>query len=146
MQVFKLNYGDLIRPPYRILGSRGWGQGTNLTEEFLVVYGPKHQNDPSICDTTPYVLAPRAVTPDDWDCDGFFLPADRILRIHRKSLHGPRAIKFWNFRRFSVSADGTGYRCSRPNGTFEPSKINWAIPNFTYAEVLQRIQLRTTGR
>src|SRR5579862_9322830 len=117
MILFRLDYGDLLRPEFRILPSRGWGQCTNLTREFLIVYGPKHPEERSIFDTSPFILPPGATTPDHWDCDGFFLPADRTLLQWRRSVRGPRAIKFWNFRRFVVrDADDSAYRCSWING------------------------------
>lgn len=47
MQLFDLDYGDLIRPPFRILRGRAWGQCTNQTEEHLVVYGPKNERERS---------------------------------------------------------------------------------------------------
>jgi len=43
------------------------------------VYGPKHPDERSIFDTPPYILPPGATTPDRWDCDGLFLPADRTI-------------------------------------------------------------------
>lgn len=43
MRLFELDYGDLIRPPFRILCGRGGGQCTNQTQEHLIVYGPKHE-------------------------------------------------------------------------------------------------------
>lgn len=141
MAVFDLNYGDLLRPDFGVLPSRGWGQCTNLTPEFLIVYGPKHVGERSIFDTTPYVLPPGATTPDDWDCDGFFLPADRILRQWRGRLRrGPLAVKFWNCRHFRVRRDDAGaYLSPWHNGIFEPSQINWAIPNFDYHAVRLRV-------
>jgi hypothetical protein len=48
MLLFELDYGDLIRPPFRILRGRGWGQCTNQTQEYLIVYGPKHDSERSI--------------------------------------------------------------------------------------------------
>jgi hypothetical protein len=84
MRLFDLDYGDLIRPPFRILRGRGWGQCTNQTEEHLVVYGPKHERERSIFDTSPFVLPPGATTPDSWDCEGFLLPSDRTLHRWRR--------------------------------------------------------------
>jgi hypothetical protein len=140
MAVFKLDYGDLIRPDFRILPDRGWGQCTNLTAEQLIVYGPKHPDERSIFDTSPYILPPGATTPDNWDCDGFFLPADRSIRRWRQRRAGPLAVKFWNYRRFWVKDSGAGiYSCPWDNGVFEPSEINWAIPNFSYQDVRLRI-------
>lgn len=54
MAVLDLNYGDLLRPDFRIRPSRGWGQCTNLMAEHLIVYGPKHLDERSIFDTSPY--------------------------------------------------------------------------------------------
>ena len=142
MVLFRLNYGDLIRPPFRILPSRGWGQCTNKTNDCLIVYGPKHEEEKSIFDTSPYVLKPGETTPDHWDCDGFLVPSDRVIRRRRNSRHGPLAIKFWNFRRFAVwNTDPGAYACSWSNGVFEPSEINWAIPNFTYEEICRRLEI-----
>lgn len=141
MALFELAYGDLLRPPYRILRSRGWGQCSNRTGEYLIVYGPKHEDERSIFDTSPYVLPPGATTPDNWDCDGFLLPADRAIRRRSHLRRGPLAVKFWNYRRFSVwNPDAGTYRCSWDNGVFEPSQINWAIPNLSYANIVSRIR------
>jgi hypothetical protein len=140
MLLFDLDYGDLIRPPFRILRGRGWGQCTNQTEEPLIVYGPKHEQERSIFDTSPYVLPPGATTSDSWDCEGFFLPSHRILHTRRSRRHGPLAVKFWNYRHFWVkNVDAETYRCSWHNGVFEPSQINWAIPNFSHQEIMKRL-------
>ena len=145
MLLFDLDYGDLIRPPFHILRGRAWGQCTNQTDEYLVVYGPKHDLERSIFDTSPYVLPPGATTPDRWDCEGFLLPSDRKLHGWRRSRSGPLAVKFWNFRHFwAKSLDADGYRCPWNNGVFSPSQINWAIPNFSYQDIVAR--LRSLGR
>ncbi len=141
MALFELNYGDLLRPAYQILLGRGRGQCANQTSEYLVVYGPKHDRENSIFDTSPYVLPPGKTTPDRWDCKGFLVPSDRELGTWRGPKRGPRAVKFWDFRRFWVTnPEGPLYRCSWHNGLFLPSQINWAIPNFPYEEVLRRIK------
>jgi hypothetical protein len=140
MVLFPLDYGDLVRPPYRILRSRGWGQCSNLTDEYVIVYGPKHEQERSIFDTSPYVLPPGRTTPDRWDCDGLFVPSDRDLARWRGTRRGPLAVKFWNHRRFYVWRIGDSvFRCSWANGIFEPSQINWAIPDFASSEILRRI-------
>jgi hypothetical protein len=99
MLLFDLDYGDPIRPTFRILRGRWWGQFTNQTEDHLIVYGPKPERERSIFDTSPYVLPPGTTTPDSWDCKGFLLPFDRMLQRWRGRKHGPLAIKFWDFRR-----------------------------------------------
>jgi hypothetical protein len=62
MRLFPLDHGDLIRPPFRIQRGRGRGQCTNATSEYLIVYGPKHLDERSIFDTSPYVLPPGKTT------------------------------------------------------------------------------------
>jgi len=140
MILFEIDYGDLLRPPFRILRGRGWGQCTNATDDYLIVYGPKHPSERSIFDTSPYMLPPGRTTPDEWDCDGYYVPSDRFLERWGKRRNGPLAVKFWNFRRFRVErqSDDT-YRCSWNNGVFQPSQINWAIPNLRYVEILARL-------
>src|ERR1051325_2175794 len=113
MVVFELDYGDLLRPEFRIVIGRGWGQCTNRTGECLIVYGPKHPDERSIFDTTPYMLPPGATTPDRWDCDGFLVPADRAIRSWRGKRGGPLAVKIWDFRHVTVKALAPGvYSCS----------------------------------
>jgi hypothetical protein len=141
MRLFSLDYGDLIRPPFRILRGRGWGQCTNRTDEHLIVYGPKHERERSIFDTSPYLLPPGVTTPDRWDCEGFLLPSDRMLQRWRGLRRGPLAVKFWNFRHFWVKKrNAYTYRCPWDNGVFEPSQINWAIPNFSFQQIVARLQ------
>jgi hypothetical protein len=141
MLLFDLDYGDLIRPPYQILRGRGWGQCTNQTKEHLIVYGPKHEQERSIFDTSPYVLSPGATTPDSWDCEGFLVPSDRTIRSWRTLRRGPLAVKFWNFRHLRVTRlDADTYRCSWNNGVFEPSQINWAIPDFSHQDIAGRLR------
>lgn len=145
MALFQLDYGDLLRPPYTILSSRGWGQCTNLTDEYLVVCGPKHIDETSIFDTSPYLLPPGKTTPDRWDCDGVFLPSDRSIPRWRGERRGPLALKFWNLRRFSIWKPTPGlYRCPWTNGIFEPSQINWAIPNLAYRDIVARLGVPET--
>lgn len=139
MRLFELDYGEMLRPPFRILPSRGWGRCINETGEILLVYGPKHPRDQSIFDNSPYVLPPGSTTPDHWDCDGFFVPADRMFKGWWRNQAGPIAVKFWDFRRFTVCRDTEIYVCPWHNGVFEPSQINWAIPNLSIAEIGQRI-------
>jgi hypothetical protein len=141
MLLFDLDYGEMLRPPFRILPSRGWGQCTNETDELLLVYGPKHVSDGSVFDNSPYILLPGKTTPERWDCDGFFVPSDRMFRRWRRNQTGPVAVKFWNFRRFTVRRASNTYICSWHNGVFEPSQINWAIPNLSLVEIHRRLHI-----
>ena len=132
-ELFEIKYGDLIRPEYRILPSRGWGQCTNRTTEYLIVYGPKHEAERSIFDTSPYVLPPGATTPNFWDCDGFLLPRDRAIRRWRGLRRGPLALKFWNHRHFSVwGVDAETYHCSWTTASLSRARSTGRSPTFRF--------------
>ena len=75
---------------------------------------------------------------------GFLVPSDRMLQRWWSRRRGPLAVKFCDFRHFWVKrTDANIYRCPWNNGVYEPSQINWAIPNFTYKDIMGR--LRTPG-
>jgi len=144
MILFPINYGELLRAEFTRLTSRTWGQCTNATDELLIVYGPKHERENSIFDTSPYLLEPGNTTPAHWDCDGFFVPANRAVLRRRQAQKGPLAIKFWDFRHFRVRKHGHSvYQSGWDNGSFEPSQINWAIPVLSYEEILKRAESLT---
>ena len=118
IKLLELDYGDLVRPDFRILPVCGWGQCTNATEEYLIVYGPKHLRDRSVCDTSPYVLPPGTTTPDQWDCDGFLLPSDRSIRLWRRDRREFQALRGEEDRKF-------GLRCILAQRDFpaEPNQL-----------------------
>jgi hypothetical protein len=104
------------------------------------VYGPKHVNDRSIFDNSPYVLPPGSTTPDRRDCDGFFVPSDRTFARWLRSQAGPLAVKFWDYRRFTVRRAGDAYSARWHDGVLQPSQVNWAIPNLSLAEIDGRLR------
>jgi len=81
-----------------------WAQCTNRMAEFLLAYGPRQLDDPTTFDTSLYILPPQAKTPHSWDCEGFLLPVDKVLRSRWRIRRGPLAVKFWGFRRFWVKS------------------------------------------
>jgi hypothetical protein len=143
MLLVEFDYGDFLRAEFIINPERSWSQCTNATKELLIVYGPKHEKDRSIFDVSPYFLLPGFTTPRKWDCNGFFVPADRSAVQRFSTRAGPLAIKYWDFRRFTVSMVSTGgYRCLYNNGAFPPAGINWPIPNLPYS-ALNRLYQRS---
>jgi hypothetical protein len=141
MILVEFDYGDFLRAKFTINPEWGWGQGLNATSEMLIVYGPKHPKDRSIFDTSPYFLPPDCQTPRGWDCNGFFVPSDRLAVQKRSTITGPLAIKYWDFRKFTVTVAGSnGYLCPYNNGAFPPSAINWPIPNVPYAALVRRYE------
>jgi hypothetical protein len=105
----------------------GWGQCTNYTGETLLVYGPKSPG--SVYDDTIYCLPSGYNTPDNWDCDGFFVPADRIADQFFSKLQGPLAIKYYDFMHFVITSNAAGeYQCGGNVGAYRAGEINWQIP------------------
>jgi hypothetical protein len=94
MVLVESDHGDFApRCGGEIMGGPGWGQCTNLTNEILIVYGPEIPKDPSNCGNSMYFLPPGCTTPDNWDCDGFYVPNDRVAKpkqgsSHLSSIHG----------------------------------------------------------
>ncbi len=112
----------------------GWGQCTNSTDEILLVYGPHTPG--SRYDNTLFCLPPGWTTPDNWDCDGFFVPNDRIANQAFSKLAGPLAIKYYDTRNFEVIKSAPNeYECYFNNGAYSPGTINWQIPDIDYSVV-----------
>jgi hypothetical protein len=86
-----------------------------------------------------YFLPPGRTTPDNWDCDGFYVPNDRVARQRFSKKNGPLAIKYWDLRHFTVIKSAPDeYKCYDNNGAFRQGEINWAVPNLSYSEVVRR--------
>jgi hypothetical protein len=134
----------LLFPPFHILRGRAWGQCTNQTDEYLVVYGPKHDLERSIFDTSPYVLPPvRRRRTAGIVRASFFRPTESFMG------GGVPEADRWLLN--SGISDTSGPRAWMPTATaalgimaFWPSQINWAIPNFSYQDIVAR--LRSLGR
>jgi len=113
----------------------GWGQCTNATGELLAVYGPKISGAPY--DNALYCLPPGSTTPQDWDCDGFYIPVDRIANQAFSRVRGPLAIKYPDAVHFVITQNAPGeYDCFFNLGAFRPGEINWPIPYLQYSQVV----------
>lgn len=110
----------------------GYGQLSNKAGETLLVYGPKVGGT---YDNSLYYLPNGRMTPDDWDCDGFFVPNDRYADQATSTDQGPLAIKYINFRTPVIERSGVNYECSLNNGAYRAGEINWEIPNIGYSSV-----------
>lgn len=109
----------------------------NQTAGTLAVYA----NKPKKLPTQLYYLAAGKETDDDWDCDGYYIPAGTQVVLDRtdgiQTLTEPLAVKF---------VDGTqSYVRTNPAGTLEfnitPAKVfkvgetAWTIPALSQAEI-----------
>lgn len=117
------------------LAGPGWGQCGNITGETLLVYGPKAGGT---YDNSLYCLPSGYLTPAGWDCDGFYVPNDRIANQLASKVPGPLAVKYWDFRTFIIEKSGpVEYKCFGNNGAFTPGQINWYIPSVPQIIVAQ---------
>lgn len=121
------------------------GQCTNNTGEAIAVYGPKHPSDTSRFETSLYRLPAGRTTPNGWDCDGFFVPNDRVASQAASNVQGPCAIKYFSVFSWTVTKDGDKYNCPLNQGLFRPSQVCcpsnyptcvcWPIPNVPQSRI-----------
>jgi len=127
-----------IQPIPRVINA---GRLTNRTGETLLVYGPKLPG--STYDNSLYCLPDGYITPEwqasgsPWDCDGFFVPSDRIANQLLSRVPGPAAAKYSDIRFPVIDKSAPNeYNCRLNEGIFKPgSGLNWQIPNITQLQV-----------
>ncbi len=114
-----------------------WGQCTNAYGSNILVYGPKG-DDGLNYDNSIYILPNGQTTPSDWDCDGFYLPTNREYWPPNAIHYGQKAVKFSNWRDFTVHNSESHYYASDTergwaydDGVFGPGQINWWIPDLS---------------
>ena len=123
------------------------GTCINSTDEDLLVYGPKIDGSPF--DNSLYLLPTGMKTPASWDCDGIYVPSDRVaIQLVGANKQGPVAVKFGlqivDYT-FTITKDGTGYRMPANQGVFSPTEtcrpsnyptcVNWEIPSISQGQV-----------
>jgi hypothetical protein len=123
-----------------------FGTCTNDTGETILVYGSKHPEDTSPYEDSMYYLPAGRTTPDGWDCDGFFVPNDRIASQALSDVQGPCAIKYLSQISWTVTKGGNKYNCPLNQGLFKPSEIGcpssiipyrvcWPIPDIPQSAI-----------
>lgn len=143
IQPLVLNYGDFA--PVTEEQALSAGRCTNQSGENIAVYGPKHPSDTSRFDNSLYILPSGYSTPDGWDCDGFYVPNDRVANQALSKIQGPLAIKYVGLVSFTVTKSGNEYNCPLNQGAFKPSEVCcpsnyptcvcWAIPNLPQSSI-----------
>ncbi len=115
--------------------TRTRAQCHNQTSGMLAVYANKPQKLP----TQIYYLAPGEETDDDWDCDGYYLPAGTqvVLDGQAQALTEPLAVKFMDGTQSSVRSNPSGTIEFNPSPAkvFKAGETTWAIPNLTQADI-----------
>lgn len=118
------------------------GQCINNSGETLLVYGPRLQDETR--DNQLYKLANGRKTSHGWDCDGFYVPKDRVAnQLIDKS--GPVAVKYIGPIVFNVTKNGAKLNANANQGVFTPHEVCcpsnwptcvcWEIPNLSTIEV-----------
>ena len=79
------------------------GTCENSTDEAILVYGPRSSNTPQDKDNALYQLPPGKRTPEGWDCDGVYVPNDRVAdQLLGDEIMGPVAIKYTGILTFKI--------------------------------------------
>lgn len=110
----------------------------NETPGTLAVYA----NKPKKSSTQLYFLAAGNETDDDWDCDGFYLPAGTLVvlgpNVEAQTLAEPIAVKFVDGTQSIARtnpATGAVELNVAPAQVFKTGETIWAIPNFSQTDI-----------
>ncbi|PSB41638.1 hypothetical protein C7B80_30075 [Cyanosarcina cf. burmensis CCALA 770] len=121
---------------------------SNSTGEVILVYGDKSPQSPQDKDNALYRLPPGRKTPPGWDCDGVYVPNDRIAgQTTLPDIQGPVAIKTGLGVvdiSYEITREGNRYILPPNQGAFKPSdygcptqypiRVCWDIPNITQSQ------------
>lgn len=110
----------------------------NETNGTLAVYANKPKKPP----TQLYYLAAGNETDDDWDCDGYYLPAGSQVVLgpngEAQALTEPVAVKFvdgtQSIVRMNPTAGALEFNVA-PATVFKAGETNWAIPSLSQADI-----------
>ncbi|CAB1083586.1 hypothetical protein D1AOALGA4SA_11139 [Olavius algarvensis Delta 1 endosymbiont] len=129
---------DSIRLELRELLAMPPGKLTNNSGEGLLVYGPRRQS--SRFDNSLYFLPNGRTTPDNWDCDGFYVPNDRIAdQLVLSDVPGPAMVKYVDGQHPTIDMGEPGhYECPLNYSVYrrgEEGAPNWEIPDIPFSQI-----------
>ncbi len=125
------------------------GTCINDTGELLLVYGTKTADTPQDRDNALFRLPAGRRTPPGWDCDGIYVPSDRVAgQAVFPDKHGPVAVKYGvqvvDFS-FTIRLDDDRYDLPVNQGVFTPAEVctglsrlaclNWNIPSLAHDDL-----------
>lgn len=117
-----------------------WGQCRNETGETIAIYGPLPKKFKSEYDNQLYFLANGQSTPDEWDCQGVYIPND--VEVAGLDKTGAVAIKVMDGTQLLVkkNPDTSVWELNVPSvKVVNPDKMNWFIPHVSQAFIDSRI-------
>lgn len=137
-EAYQQRLSQLQQQKYVIETARKRAQCHNETTGTLAVYANKPKKSP----TQLYYLAAGEETDDDWDCDGYYLPAGTQVVLspnaEAQALTEPLAVKFVDGTQSIVRtnpATGAIELNVAPAHVFKAGETNWTIPNLSQADV-----------
>lgn len=122
------------------------GTCVNSTGEVIAVYGPNSAVTPLDKDNALYRLPTGRKTPSGWDCDGIYIPNNRVAdQLVGADIPGPVAIKYISVLTFRITKNGNKYELPANQGAFTPSEVCcpsdypncvcWNIPNLAHNQL-----------
>jgi len=137
-EAYQQALSQLQQQKYVMETARKRAQCHNETTGTLAVYANKPKKSP----TQLYYLAAGQETDDDWDCDGYYLPAGTQvvlgLNAQAQALTEPLAVKFVDGTQSIVRtnpATGAIELNVAPAHVFKAGETNWTIPSLSQADV-----------
>ncbi|HEY9611083.1 hypothetical protein [Allocoleopsis sp.] len=137
-EAYQQRLSQLQQQKYVIETARKRAQCHNETTGTLAVYANKPKKSP----TQLYYLAAGEETDDDWDCDGYYLPAGTQVVLgpnaEAQALTEPLAVKFVDGTQSIVRtnpATGAIELNVAPAHVFKVGETNWTIPSLSQADV-----------
>jgi hypothetical protein len=124
-----------------------WGQCRNQTGGNLAIYGNAgEESEESENSNQLYFLANGQTTPDQWDCQGVYLPSD--VQVASLDKTGAVAVRIMDGTQLLVkkNPDTSELELNLPNAKIvKPGDQDWFIPNVSQAFVDSRIPNTLTG-
>ncbi|MBW4628064.1 MAG: hypothetical protein KME49_21770 [Brasilonema octagenarum HA4186-MV1] len=115
-----------------------WGQCRNESGGNLAIYGTGSEESGN--SNQLYFLANKQTTPDQWDCQGVYLPAD--VKVTGLDKTGAVAVKIMDGTQLLVkkNPDTSELELNLPNAKIvKPGETDWFIPNVSQAFLDSRI-------
>lgn len=137
---------ELSFQKYALEKGINWSQCRNETDKTIAVYGPKPEKPKTPFDNTLYFLGASQTTPEQWDCQGIYLPNDTKLNSQNtgtnQQIEGAVAIKIFKGTQLIAKNDpetGALELNISPSKFFKPGDINWYIPNVSSRNIAFRV-------